>query len=341
MNRTQMCVANVQYKRAGEGGRQRGLLRYLTYREGRFGPELQEVGEDRWVDHGLGHTLAEINRYLDDYRSRHVLAFNLVLNVNPELIALVPVQQREAFVRELTERTVEQYFQARGLDGGVEYSYVLHHRESQSLEAPGLHDPHTHIVLPGTFFDEGKGDREPLYFSRNAQENHIELLHRITEREVTQEMDRYVGRDWERRIDELEIAREQERQRIIERTPEGMFIDDHNRGWQVWTGVRQTTEDRSAAGYYRYYPRDPESDQRQFSLDEVQLEFRPLVRDLPHHSAQSLAHVMGRDLRAREDPRLERLQEFAQQFTETAREWERERDQERHLDRGPSLSISF
>ena len=105
VNHKQMVVANVQYKKptAGDAKRQKGLLRYLTYREGRHGPAIQETGQERWHDHGLGKSIAEIARRLEDYRSDHVLVFNVVLNANPELMAMVPIEQREAFVRELTE----------------------------------------------------------------------------------------------------------------------------------------------------------------------------------------------------------------------------------------------
>ena len=46
MNRKQMVVANVRYKKPtpGDAKRQKGLLRYLTYRDGRTGHHLLWVG---------------------------------------------------------------------------------------------------------------------------------------------------------------------------------------------------------------------------------------------------------------------------------------------------------
>jgi len=57
-------------------------------------------------------------------------------------------------------------------------------------------------------YDEAHGERVPLFFSRNRKENHVELLHGITEQKMSDLMDRYVGLDWERRYDELSAVRE-------------------------------------------------------------------------------------------------------------------------------------
>jgi hypothetical protein len=90
-----------------------------------------------------------------------VLLFSLVINPNPGLIEMVPRGQREQFVRHLTEWTVEDFFEARGIDTGVECAWVLHRRQTNDT---GQHDPRTHIVLPGTYYDAEEGRRVPLYF---------------------------------------------------------------------------------------------------------------------------------------------------------------------------------
>jgi hypothetical protein len=59
------------------------------------------------------------------YQSDHVLMFSLVINPNPALIEMIPHDQRERFVRYLTEWTVDDFFAARGIDTGVEASYVI------------------------------------------------------------------------------------------------------------------------------------------------------------------------------------------------------------------------
>jgi hypothetical protein len=167
----------------------------------------QISGQERWGDHGMGHTVARIARNCEAYQSDHVLLFSLVINPNPALIEMVPYEQREQFVRQLTEWTVEDFFEARGIDTGVEYAYVIHHRQTD--ETPSKHDPHAHIVLPGTYYDADEGRRVPLYFSKNKHVNHIELLHEITEQNTDVLMEYYVGREWEQQYDALHSEHEQ------------------------------------------------------------------------------------------------------------------------------------
>jgi hypothetical protein len=89
MDRKQLCVANLRYKRstASEGKRMRNLLGYLTYRDSRDKGVKLVAGKDRWVDRGMGRSVAEMARRCDDLRSDHVLTFSLVINPNPQLVA--------------------------------------------------------------------------------------------------------------------------------------------------------------------------------------------------------------------------------------------------------------
>ncbi len=225
MDRKQMCVANVQYKKpSDEGAKQsKNLLRYLTYRESRDEAARHVAGRERWVDHGMGGSVAEIAERCDDLKSEHVLTFSLVINPSPDLMGMVAPEQRAQFVGELTENVIEDFFDARGLDTGVEFSWVIHHRLTDDPQAPGLHDPHSHVVLPGTVYDEEHGQRVPLFFSRNRKVNHIDMLHDVTEKVMVKQLERYVGPDWEQRYDELAEAREQERQ-IVESEPHGVMF---------------------------------------------------------------------------------------------------------------------
>lgn len=63
------------------------------------------------------------------------------------------------------------------------------------------------IFLSGTYYDDSLDESVPLYFNRNKKVHHIAMLHDLTERQVADQMDRYVGFDWERRYDDLEAAR--------------------------------------------------------------------------------------------------------------------------------------
>ncbi len=289
MDRKQMCVANVQYKKpSSDGAKQsKNLLRYLTYRESRDEATRHVAGRERWTDHGMGGSVAEIAQHCDDLKSEHVLTFSLVINPSPDLMAMVAPEDREQFVRELTEQVVDDFFEARGIDTGIEMSYVLHHRLTDDPQASGLHDPHTHIVLPGTVYDEEHGQRVPLFFSRNRKVNHIDLLHDVTERTMVAQMERYVGHDWEQRYDELAAVREQECQIVADET-HGVMLDDKGVGWEVWCGTRRTNEQQTAVGFYRHYPAPTENDP-----DALRLEFRPLATGLTHEQAAFFARVLA------------------------------------------------
>ncbi|MCA0455416.1 MAG: hypothetical protein LCI00_15670 [Chloroflexi bacterium] len=289
MDRKQMCVANVQYKKpSADGAKQaKNLLRYLTYRESRDEAARHAAGKDRWHDHGMGGSVAEIAARCDDLKSEHVLAFSLVCNPNPDLIAMVAPEDREAFVWELTEGVIEDFFDRRGLDTGVEWSAVLHHRLTDDPEAPGLHNPHTHIALPGTVYSEEHGGRVPLFFSRNRKVDHIEMLHRTTEDQMVALMDRYVGPEWEARYDQLVEVREAQ-MAITDEEPHGWTTNEDGIEWPVWCGVRRTSEATTSLGFYRLYPMPTDDDN-----EAVTIQFRPLVNGLTHEEAERLAQMLG------------------------------------------------
>ncbi|NUQ05800.1 MAG: hypothetical protein HUU31_18055 [Anaerolineae bacterium] len=283
MDRKQMCVANVQYKKptANEAKRAKGLLRYLTYRESRDEGAHYAAGRERWEDHGMGGLVTEIAARCEALQSQHVLLFSLVYNVNPDLIAMVAPERREQFVRELTVQTTEAFFEQRGIDGGLEYSFVTHHRQTDDPQSPGRHDPHTHVVLPGTYYDDGLGERVPLYFNRNKQVDHIAMLHNLTEQQVADQMDRYVGSDWERRYDDLEAARAM--QLAITEQPAHGAVEMDDGTINFWVGARRTDEQSSAAGYY-------------WTVADGDMEFRPLISGLRHDEAELLARLLHNEI---------------------------------------------
>lgn len=287
MDRKQMCIANLTYKKptSNEQKRMRNLLKYLTYRDSRDKYVPQVAGVERWVDHGMGNTIHDIAQRCDGYQSDHVLLFSLVMNPNPDLVNLIPHDQREQFVRQLTEKTVEDFFDARGIDTGVEYSFVTHHRQTDGEEQPGQHNPHTHIVLPGTYYDADEGRRRPLYFSRNKHVNHIDMLHTITEENMVSLMDRYADRDWEHQIDELEAIRKEQ---------ESVVLTESEHGWigdmgAVWTGVRRSDATTSAAGIYGF-AKNREG--------KTSIQFRPIESGLSHEEAEIVAMQLKRELQA-------------------------------------------
>jgi hypothetical protein len=288
VDRKQLCVANLRYKRpsADEAKQMRNLLGYLTYRDSRDRGVKMVAGVERWIDRGMGGSVSEIARRCDDLRSDHVLTFSLVVNPNPQLVAMIPADQREQFVRELTERTVDGFFEARGLDTGCEYSYVVHHRESDDPQSPGLHNPHTHVVLPGTVWSEESGERIPLYFSRNKKVNHIDMLHDVTEQNMADMLDRYVGLDWEKRMDVLE-AKRAEQKRIIAGEPHGHYLTEDGERLPFWGGVRQVDEAQCAVGYYKPFISE--------DGDET-IQFRPVASGLDADYAERLSAYVASGL---------------------------------------------
>lgn len=285
MNRKLMCVSNLKYKPpTAHGSQQAGnLLKYVTYRESHDQRAIRVEGQDRWMNRGMGGSVRDIMERCLAYQSEHVLLFSLVINPQPDLIAMVPPEERESFVRELTERVVERFFEARGIDTGVEWSAVLHHRQTDSLESPGQHNPHTHVILPGTYYHADEGQRKPLYFSTRGGLNHIELLHSVTQQQMVDLLERHVGRDWEQRYDALDAYRQQQAERAVSGTAHGVW-----EGNPVWAGVRRTDDAHSAAGVYGHFDRK--------QPDQVQ--FRALQTALSHEAAADIARQLEQELKA-------------------------------------------
>jgi len=293
MDRKQMCVTNVKYKKPTqhEAKRMKNLLGYLTYRDGCDEVAPQISGTDRWMDHGIGGSVAEIADRCDAYQSEHVLLFSIVVNPNPDLIRMMPHDQREQFVRQLTTKTIDDFFGARGIDTGVEWSGVLHHRQTDGDESAGQHNPHMHVVLPGTYYDADEGRRKPLYFSQNKSVNHIDMLHEVTQENMVSLMHRFAGRDWEHRYDQLAEIRQQQERAFYGEVPHGTWDRE-----PVWAGVRRVDEDTTSAGVYGYFAN------REGKRD---LQFRAIVPDLDHEEAEITAELIKEKLK-REARKLER-----------------------------------
>ena len=209
MDRKQSIVANVRYQTPkGKGASKlKSLLRYFQYRDDRDGHIPQAQGLERWVNHGLGSNFQAVAATCDALKSEHVQAFTFVINPNPDLIQFVPEERREVFVKCLTEATIETFFEERGIDG-IQYSYAYHRRETTDENNAGRDNPHTHVVLPGTYDSWQDGTRLPLYMNRNKRENHIELLHQVAQQQIDLLLQREIGWDWEVRYDALLAERE-------------------------------------------------------------------------------------------------------------------------------------
>lgn len=204
MDRKQSVIANVKYQSSkGKGAAKlKGLLRYIQYRDDKDGHIPQHFGLERWVDKGLGGNFQTIAANCEEFKSEHVQAFTFVINPNPDLVAFIPEVRRKQFVQELTENTIESFFDARNMDTPI-WSYCVHRRETTGNEDPGRDNPHAHIILPGTYESWSDGGHLPLYMNNRKSENHIEMLHEAAQQEIDILLQHYVGPDWEQRYDEL------------------------------------------------------------------------------------------------------------------------------------------
>jgi hypothetical protein len=208
-----IIVADFAYKgpkRTGRGSGHQGLrnlLGYLQYRDRVQNQLAKQPDYERWQDHGLGVHWREIFQQCDELQSKHVLAWTWVISPAPDLMALVPEDQRRDLVCDLTERVVEEYYEQRGFDTPP-YSYILHDRQTNEA---GMQQLHTHVILPGMAPLPGV-DMAPVY--NNKERGDDVLFREIAAQNFSDALDRIVGPEWR-------LMREQE----PERTPDTNDLD--------------------------------------------------------------------------------------------------------------------
>ena len=190
-----IIVVDFAYKgpqRKGYGTGRKGLsstLKYLQYRDKVQNLLAQNRDYERWQDQGMGQHWREIMKNSSDYQSQHVLAWTWVVSPSPDLMALIPEEQRRDVVCDLTERIVEDYYLERGFTI-PEYSYILHDRQTDEDDMQQLH---THVVLPGT--TPSIAERLPVY--NNKSEGHDKLFRDIATQHFSDILDETVGLHWQ------------------------------------------------------------------------------------------------------------------------------------------------
>src|SRR5688572_7233423 len=126
-------IPNWGYTKPSTGGH-RGLKKLLKYTAYRETPDHQPLDpHDRWTDCGLGNTWKKVYQKLAELKGPYILAHHLVISPAPDLMEMVPEELRHEFVREVTERTIEQWHVERGLNV-PEYSHCLHSRDTNDLD---------------------------------------------------------------------------------------------------------------------------------------------------------------------------------------------------------------
>ncbi len=215
------------------------FLKYAQYRDDANGHIPQEQGLERWQDHGLGKSYREILNNCTDLGSDKVLAWTWVISPSPDLMNLVPPEEREALVIMLTEDIVESYYEARGVDQ-PEFSFVMHDRITNETKdsADPIHQLHTHVILPGTV-PTIEGDRTSFY--NRSNKGHIQLLRDIATERFAAELDRLVGPEWHAlriEVDDSPALPEPELAALPPVDPKALSELDR------WFGVRPRERDR-------------------------------------------------------------------------------------------------
>jgi hypothetical protein len=113
-------------------------------------------------------------------------------------MALVPEALRQELVREVTERTIEAWHTARGINT-PEYAYVLPDRDTD--DEYGLQNLHTHVFVAGTVENSAgereshRVDRQQVCTDRGGLKRE-DNLHHIARQEFEQLLDRTIGQEW-------------------------------------------------------------------------------------------------------------------------------------------------
>jgi hypothetical protein len=193
-------MATWRYKRPDKQG-YRGLkatLKYVTFREDAH-HVIPDNGRERWFDGGLGGSWREIYEHSQRLAGPYVLAHHFVISPDPNLMALVPEDQRRDLLAELTVQTLTDWHQARDLPV-PEMSLVIHDRETTDETAPGRQMLHSHAFCAGTV-PTLTGRESVMVKERDVVRNKGGLerdtnLNRIAEENWGELLDRNIGHEW-------------------------------------------------------------------------------------------------------------------------------------------------
>jgi len=194
-------IPNWKYQKPSKGG-YKGLKKLLKYVSHRENPDHRAVEIlDRWTDCGLGTGWREVYENAGQLAGPYVLAHHMVIAPAPDLMILVPEEVRHDLVREVTERTIEAWHEARGLNV-PEFSYVLHDRDTDD-DGSGLEMQmlHTHVFVAGTV-ENSIGERQSHRVERQqvctdrGGLKREDNLHHIARHEFETLLDRTIGQEW-------------------------------------------------------------------------------------------------------------------------------------------------
>jgi len=205
-------ISNLKFIYKKEGDHLKGKLKYFQHRDDRDThiQQRDENGEPvrRWEDRGLGDNYNSIAQSCANLATtglkNDVGARTLVLSPQIEFMAAIPPDMRAAVMAELTDTTVERWFEEMRLPQ-AEYAFVVHKGEVKSDRPDGIEQEHkefihSHVVLAATTPGFSQ-DRE----NYKVYKEQLDELHRVS----TEEMERI----WTR---ELGVERVQELNQELE-----------------------------------------------------------------------------------------------------------------------------
>ena len=189
------CITNAKFIYKREQTHLHGKLRYFQFRDDRDTPLVRRDVLRRWINRGLGDNHAAIadncQQLATSGLKQDVGARTLVISPQVELMMAIPAERREAVMNELTEATVERWFDEleRALP---EYAYVLHRGEVKSerpdeVEQAPQEFMHTHVVLAATHVGLDGRENYPVY------KEQLETLHEVGNAEMERIWTRELG----------------------------------------------------------------------------------------------------------------------------------------------------
>jgi hypothetical protein len=219
-------ITNLKFVYADQKRELRGKLRYFQFRNDKTSAshvrQLDEFGQrvERWVDRGLGdehHAIvAGCQAQATDNLKRNVSARLLVIAPEVHFMAAIAEDRRLAVLHELTEATVENWFEQMDLPT-PDFAYVVHEAQPSDLrpdgrpkDEPRLSDTylHTHVVLAPTV-----ADLEEAKLTYKVFEPQLRTLHEVGREAMQQIWERELGTE---RVAELNQELEERTQRYLE-----------------------------------------------------------------------------------------------------------------------------
>lgn len=193
-------ISNLKFIYKKEGDHLKGKLKYFQHRDDRD-THIQQRDEDgepirRWEDRGLGESYNEIARNCAQLATsgltNDVGARTLVLSPQVEFMAAIPSDMRMAVMAELTDATVERWFEEMRLPQ-AEYAFVVHKGEVKTDRPDGIEQEnkefvHSHVILAAT--TPGFSQERDNY---KVYKEQLETLHQVSVEEMERIWTRELG----------------------------------------------------------------------------------------------------------------------------------------------------